>query len=254
MRLRVLGCHGGESPSHRPSSFLVDDALLLDAGSVTRSLSLADQRRVDTVYLSHAHLDHTKDLPLLLDNVLGHREGPVEVVASDATARALEQHLFSGALWPDFTRIPSAEAPAVRIRRIPPGELTKVGRHELFTVPMTHAVECHGVIVTDAGGSVAYTGDTGPTDAFWERLKGWPRLRAILVEVSYPNELDELAHLAGHLTPRLLAAELDKLGPCSVPIYVGHVKPGHEDVVRAQIAELGDPRLQLLKLMDELTL
>ena len=43
MRLRILGCHGGESPTHRATSFLIDDKLLLDAGSMTRGLTVEEQ-------------------------------------------------------------------------------------------------------------------------------------------------------------------------------------------------------------------
>ena len=32
MQLRILGCHGGETPKHRTSSFLVGDTLAVDAG------------------------------------------------------------------------------------------------------------------------------------------------------------------------------------------------------------------------------
>lgn len=254
MRVRVLGCHGGESASHRPASFLVDDVLALDAGALTRSLSLAEQARVDAIFLTHSHLDHLKGVPLLLDNVIGRRQTPVELLASAGTAAALEAHLFSGPLWPDFTRIPSPEAPAVRLRRVPANELVRVGKHELVIVPVSHTVECHGVIVSDGTSAVAYTGDTGPTQAFWDRVRGWPGLRAIIVEVSFPNEQEDLALISGHLTPRLLAGELDKLGESTTPIYVGHMKPGHEEVIRAQLAELADPRLHFLKLMEELSL
>jgi ribonuclease BN (tRNA processing enzyme) len=252
MRLKVLGCHGGESPSHRPASFLIDDELLLDAGAVTRSLSLGDQARIETVFLSHSHMDHLKGLPLLCDNVVGKRQGPIEIVATAGTADTLEQHLFNGKLWPDFTRIPSPEAPTVRIRRIPANEKVRVKGFELFAVPVHHTVECHGIIVSDGSGSIAYTGDTGPTDAFWAALNEWPKLRAVLCEVSFPNAQEALARVSGHLTPALLASELEKMPAVRAPIYVSHVKPGQEETVRQEIAALGDPRLRFARLMEEI--
>jgi ribonuclease BN (tRNA processing enzyme) len=254
MRLKVLGCHGGESPRHRPASFLIDDELLLDAGAVTRSLSLNDQVRVETVFLSHSHMDHIKGLPLLCDNVLGRRSGPVEVVATAGTADSLEQHLFNGKLWPDFTRIPSPEAPVVRIRRIEANTKVQVRGFELFAVPVHHTVECHGVIVSNATGSLAYTGDTGPTDAFWAALREWPKLRAILCEVSFPNDQEALARISGHLTPALLAAELEKIPAVRAPIYISHVKPGQEELVHQEIAAIGDPRIRFSRLMEEIAL
>jgi ribonuclease BN (tRNA processing enzyme) len=255
MRLRVLGCHGGETPSHRPASFLVDDKLLLDAGSVTRSLALGEQARVDFVFISHSHMDHVKDLPLLLENVIGRREGPVTLVASPGTAEILERHLFNGLLWPDFTKVPSAENPVLQVQLAPAGAEVVLDGLELTLVPVDHTVEAHAVLVTGKSGTLAYTGDTGPTDALWRALGEVPRLRAIVCEVSFPDELEELAHVTKHLTPKLLAAELEKLpASLTVPVLVAHVKPGHEEPVRAQLAALGDPRVRMLRLLEEIEL
>ena len=73
MRLRILGAHGGESSTHRASSFLVDNNLLLDAGAVTRSLTLNEQLELDYIFISHSHLDHIRDLALLCDNLIAEK-------------------------------------------------------------------------------------------------------------------------------------------------------------------------------------
>ena len=255
MRLRVLGCHGGESPSHRPASFLVDDTLLLDAGAVTRSLGLGDQARIDFVFVSHSHIDHVRDLPLLCDNVAARRKKPVTLIASHATADALERHVFNGVLWPDFTRIPSPESPILAVRPVAAGEKLAAGGHEIELVAVDHTVDAHAVVVRGKAGTLAYTGDTGPTTALWKTLGDTPRLRAVICEVSFPDELQELALASKHLTPKLLAAELEKLPAASaVPILVAHVKPGHDEAIRAQLAALGDPRIRVLRLLEEIDL
>ena len=71
MNLRVLGCSGGSAPGRSPTSFLVDDVIAIDAGAITSALDGDEQRRVEHVVLSHAHLDHVATLPFLLDNRFG---------------------------------------------------------------------------------------------------------------------------------------------------------------------------------------
>jgi cAMP phosphodiesterase len=216
---------------------------------------LAEQALIDYVYLSHSHLDHVKGLPLLLDNVLAGRQTPVEIIASAGTAAAIANNLFNGLLWPDFGKIPSPEHPTMHIQVIAPATPLTVGGYELQVVPVHHSIECHGVLVTTKSGSLAYTGDTGPTEAFWQMVNAAPKLRAVICEVSFPNEMEGLARRSGHFTPAMLGAELAKYAPQSPsPILVTHMKPGQEEKLKAQLAELNDARIVVLRLMDELDL
>ena len=68
MELRVVGCHGGETPRHRTSAFVVDERLAIDAGSLTSGLDLKAQFRLSACVISHAHLDHIRDLATIADN------------------------------------------------------------------------------------------------------------------------------------------------------------------------------------------
>jgi hypothetical protein len=62
--------------------------------------------------------------------------------------------------------------------------------------------------------------------------------------VSYPNELGKLAASSKHLTPELLALELEKLRR-EVEIYAIHIKPMNRDNVIEQIAALGNSRVSI---------
>ena len=258
MRLRILGCHGGESTSHRATSFLVDDHLLLDAGSMTRGLDLEAQLRIDHIFISHVHLDHIRDLPLLADNVIGLRDQPVYIYCTDFTATALEQHVFNNVIWPDFTQIPNPSdpgRPTLVLKRIVPGQRVKVPGYTVRTVPVNHPVDCQALFVEGESGTLVYSGDTGPTDALWTELNQVEDLRAFIYEVSFPNGMEKLAAISGHLTPNMLAAELQKFHPRqSVPILIYHLKPGFHEVLRAELAALGDSRLRILEPMDEFQL
>jgi ribonuclease BN (tRNA processing enzyme) len=115
MRLRVLGCHGGETPRHRTTCFLIDERITIDAGAVCRSLSLDEQVRLDHMLISHSHMDHVKDLALLADQVVGQRKEPIVLHCGPETAETLAASYFNNYLWPDFTRIPSPQNPVMRI-------------------------------------------------------------------------------------------------------------------------------------------
>jgi ribonuclease BN (tRNA processing enzyme) len=250
VRFRVLGCSGGELPHHRTTCFLVDGKLAIDAGALTSSLPLSRLLKVDDVVLTHSHFDHVKDVPLLADLVAGHRTTPLRVHASTGCARTLRRSVFNGELWPDFTRIPSAGSPVVELRPFSSRRAFQAGGLRFQPVPVRHPVESVGFVVSDGRSAFAISGDTGPTTAFWKRVNATPGLKALLVEVSFPDELQRLADLSGHLTPRTLAGELDKLERADLPILLYHLKPAYEARLRRQVAALRRPNLRILEVGD----
>lgn len=252
MRLRILGCHGGESPEHHNTSFLVDDNILIDAGSLTRSLDIAAQIKIDHVYLSHVHLDHIRDLAMLSDNVIGARPTPVRIHCSHPTAQALQAHFFNNIIWPDFTKIPNPSdpsgGPTLVIEPFTPGQPMTMGPYSFKTVPVHHPVDCQALFLSGSFGTFVYSGDTGPTDALWHALNACSDLVAHIHEVSFVNGMEKLAQLSGHLTPQMLGEELKKFtGKTAAPLLLYHMKPSSQTVLRTQIAALGNPRVQMLE-------
>jgi ribonuclease BN (tRNA processing enzyme) len=250
LRLRILGCAGGELDGQRATSFLLDDAVAIDAGALAASLSLEALDRLEAIVLTHAHLDHVKDVPLVADLVAGRRRRPLVVHASPACVRTLRAHVFNGELWPDFTRIPDERSPVIELR--PFDGPFSAGGYVFRPVRMTHAVESTGYVVSGGGRTFAISGDTGPSDAFWEAANAAAPLAALFVETSFPSRLQPLADVSGHLTPRTLAAELAKLATPAPPIWLYHLKPAHAEEVRAEVAAL-HPAVRILSTGDELT-
>jgi ribonuclease BN (tRNA processing enzyme) len=247
VKLQVLGCHGGELPTCKSTCFLVDDVLALDAGALTSTLPLERLCKVDHVLVTHSHFDHVKDLPLMADLVVGRRETPVTIWASRACARALRESMFNDTLWPDFTRIPTRKAPVLRIRSFRAGASFQVGPFQVRSVRVNHPVECCGFVIRRGGKAFAISGDTGPTDRFWHVLNATRSLRALLVETSFPNALQQLADVSGHLTPRSLEGELAKLTPSDVQVFLYHLKPAFIPQLKAELAHLP---VRLLELND----
>lgn len=258
MRLRVIGCHGGESPTHRMPCFQIDEHLFLDTGALTRGLSVVEQRQVDQIYVSHSHLDHIGDLATLADNVIGQRDTPVEIYCMEETADAIEKHFLNNVVWPDFTKIPNPANPdttVLRMNRLRPGDTVQIGKYSLRTIPVNHPVPCHAVFVNDGQGTLVYSSDTGPTEALWDHINAVDDLKAFIYEVSFPNNMEKLAHVSGHLTPKLLAEELQNFNPKrEVPIYLYGMKPNFTEQLKEEVGALQDERLVMLKPMDEFDL
>ena len=238
MNLRVLGCHGGELPGCRSTCFLVDGSLALDAGALTASLELPALASVDQIVLPPRHFDHVKDLPLLSDLVVGWRSTPVTIWASHVCVQTLRENMFNGSLWPDFTRIPSAEKPVFQLRSFTPGDTFQAGPYRVRSVLVSHPVESCGFVVERAGTALAISGDTGPTQELWELLNRTANLKALLLETSFPDELQDLADISGHLTPRTLRGELSKFQRNGADVLLYHLKPAFVAELKRQVAGL----------------
>jgi len=245
VKLRVLGCSGAEFPGHSPSGFLIDDSLLLDAGTVGSALDQQEQRRIEHILVTHPHLDHIRSIPLLADNIVvsGFAQ-KVQVISIAEVISALRSHLMNGLIWPDFTRIPTPQDPVLSYREIRTDEEFRVGDYAVQACRVNHTVPAVGYRVTRGGTSLLYTGDTGPTERIWE-MAG--ELAALVVEVSFPSSMEEIALMTGHLTPALLAKELAKLSRLPRRILITHLKPQHEEPITSELESLAIPGLELLQ-------
>ena len=245
MKLRVLGCSGAEFPGHSPSAFLIDDSLLLDAGTVGSVLEEDEQWRISDILVTHPHLDHIRSIPLLADNiVVSGISRSVSVVSTREVIAAIGAHLMNGVIWPDFTKIPTPQAPVLYYREIVPEEEFQVGAYSVQARLVNHTVPAVGYRVSRGGTSLLYTGDTGPTDRIWELARD---LAALVIEVSFPSDMEELALVTGHLTPALLGKELKKLAKLPPRILVTHLKPQYYHRIKQELHALRIPAVELLQ-------
>lgn len=255
MQLRVVGCHGGETPKHRTSAFLLDERLAIDAGSLTSGLDLPLQCALEAVLVSHAHLDHIRDLATIADNRAQQGCKPLLVAGTKATLGVLKKHFFNGLLWPDFTQIPTKEEPTIRYQVLVPEKHVTIAGYGVRAIAVTHTIDTCAFVIDKDGASIAYSGDTGPTDRLWEVLAEQTDLRALLMEVSFPNEEQRVATVSGHHTPQTLAADLKKLSdPRRLPTLLYHIKPAFQSQVERQCAKLKGVELTVLGLGDQLLL
>ena len=240
MRLRVLGCSGGIGGRHlRTTSFLVDHDVLLDAGSGVGDLSLAELTQIDHIFVTHSHLDHVTSIPFMVDTVGGMRSRPITVYASAATIEILRNHLFNWAIWPDFTEIPSAEAPFLRYQEIELGRTVTLAGRAFTSLPAIHTVPAVGYRLDSGSGSLVFSGDTGPNDELWNIVNAIPNLKILIIETAFSNKERQLAEISKHLCPSLLAAELAKLD-LDPEVWITHLKPGEIELTMQEIEECAE--------------
>ena len=58
-----------------------------------------------------------------------------------------------------------------------------------------------------------------------------------MIETAFSNRERELAQLAKHLSPEVLASELDEIGlEKRYPIYITHTKPAETETIMREVA------------------
>jgi ribonuclease BN (tRNA processing enzyme) len=235
MRLRVLGCSGGIGGRHlRTTSFLVDNDILLDAGSGVGDLTLAELTRIDHVFVTHSHLDHVTSIPFLVDTVGGMRANPITVHATAPTIEILRNHLFNWSIWPDFTEIPSAEAPFMRYEEVELGRAVTLDGRSFTPLPAVHTVPAIGYHLDSGGGSLVFTGDTGPNDELWKVVNRISNLKILIIETAFSNKERQLAEVSKHLCPSMLADELAKFER-HAEVWITHLKPGEIELTMEEV-------------------
>ncbi len=235
MKIRVLGCSGAIAKDCRTTSFLVDDDLLVDAGTGVGDLTLLEMAAINDVVITHSHLDHIANLPLMIDSVASMRKAALRVHALPETIAALKQHIFNNLIWPDFTQIPSAEKPFLSFHPLQTGTRLKIAGKMIEALPAVHTVAAVGYAITAGAGCWVFSGDTERNPAFWKRINQM-NVAMLVIETAFSNREKQLAQLSLHLSPNVLAQELDQIDKTKrFPIYITHTKPAETEQIMEEI-------------------
>jgi ribonuclease BN (tRNA processing enzyme) len=247
VKLQVLGCSGGIGGNLRTTAFLVDEDVLIDAGTGVGSLSLSEMSKVNHVFVTHSHLDHVACIPFLVDSVGYMREHPLTVHATAETLRILREHIFNWHVWPDFTEIPTVRRPYLRYQRFETEKPVVLDDRSITAIHANHVVPAVGFHLDSGRSSLVFSGDTTCNPCLWEHLNRVENLRYLIIETAFPDKERDLAVASKHLCPSMLAEELTGLKR-PAEIFITHLKPGESELTMQEIHARGGrfrPRMLL---------
>lgn len=242
MKLRVLGCSGGIGPGRRTTSLLINDNILIDAGSGVGDLSLDEMAKIEHIFLTHSHLDHIAFLPLMVDSIFSDITTPIQVHAQEVTLQALKDHIFNWIIWPDFSKLPNPNKAVMKFVPMAPDETLLIDDVLFQMIEVSHTVPAVSYRVEKQGKSIAFSGDTSSNDNLWNRLNAYPGLDVLIVESAFSDNFYDLALASRHYTPSLLVEDLKKLKH-RPEVYLTHLKPGGEDEIVKELQVVA-PNLQ----------
>jgi ribonuclease BN (tRNA processing enzyme) len=239
VEIRILGAHLAEAKGARLTSLLIDGVLAVDAGGLTSSLSLPEQKKIETVLLTHHHFDHTRDLVTLAANAGYYWRKQLKVYGLQYTLDIVTGCLLGGKLYTNFFEYPGKEKPTVILEAIEPYGRKIIAGYDVLAVPVKHSVPAVGYQITSPDGkSLFFTGDTtvGVSDC-WQHVS--PRL--LIIEVAGPDKYEDWLKKAGHLCARLLREELiqfRRLKGHLPRIIVIHIGNPYEQEIKEEVAQV----------------
>ena len=238
MNIKILGCSGGKTIDHAPTSFLLDDRVLIDAGTVMNKLDSDELLKIDHLLLTHSHMDHIAEIPFLALTFMEEKIGDFNVHASQDTTDTIFSNIFNNKVWPDLFTMSKENNGNLHWNIFNHYESFNVADYKIISVPVNHSVPTNGLIIDNGENSFAFTGDTYITEQFWDYCNHQENLKAIIVDVCLPNEQLDLAEKVRHLTPNTLPLELEKLNSTGITIFITHIKPMVREQVIDQIDEI----------------
>lgn len=250
MRIRLLPSSAGrQSQLQCLTSFIIDEHVAVDAGSIGFAFSPGQIGTVRHIIVTHSHSDHTASLPIYIAEAFPMLDTPIIIYGSSEVNAALRQYVFNDQVWPNFENIPliNKSGPTLEFRQLEARQTINVDGIDVTPIPVNHIVPTFGLLVQNAATTVAFTSDTYSTEELWEKASEDRHLKAVFAEVSFPNEMGPLAKASKHLTPELLTVELGKLNR-DVDVYAVHIKPAYRKDVIRQIAALGKPRISVAEI------
>ncbi len=241
MRLEILGCSGGVALGNDTTSFLVDDDLLIDAGTGVGRLSLDQCMKIKSIVLTHSHLDHVCHLPFLLNNTIGKTTESLHVYGLKETIASLKEYMFNGAIWPDFSVLPSVKNPSLVFHTFSLGDVLSLEGKTLTVLPAEHTVPAVGFHIAKEETCFAFSGDSSKNKSFWNALNHLPPVEMLIVDNQYLESEKELSLKAKHYYAKSLKEDFSLLN-YSTSLYLTHLPPNGKEKVFKEAVEVFAPQ------------
>lgn len=254
MKIRLLpssfNAQGTASPEQHLTCYLLDERIALDAGSLSLTFGQGHRKAVRDVIITHPHLDHCAGLPFFIDDLFEELHEPIRVHGTQEALDSLEKHIFNWEIYPRFSEIDNSHGKVMEYHPFKTHEEFTIGDYRIKAIPVNHQVPTVGLIISDGKKTLALSSDTAETDEFWFYLNKEEKVDALLVEASFPNELEELARASYHLTPKMLKSELGKLHHQTRVLAV-HIKPAYYKRTCVELGELGVEGLEVMRIGED---
>ncbi len=247
-QIRILGAQGSRAQNAFTTCLQITKNTLIDAGNIMHALG-DDALHIHRIFFSHAHLDHIIDSAFMIDNFFVKRSESLILYALPQTIEALQKHLFNDEVWPNFNKIPllNSTVPALQYVSITPFERYPIEDGiTLIPIPSNHTVPCCGYIIEQHNSALLFSGDSFHNELLWQTLNENSAIKALIIDVSFPNRLTKIAKESKHLTPNFLESGL-KLLNRDVKIYINHLKPFYVDQITEELCAIGIEKHNILK-------
>ena len=225
--IQILGAYGTKSKGFGTSSFLLNSSNVIDAGNILNTLE-ENSIEIENIWLTHSHLDHIEDIAYILDNYFCMRKKTLNIIGLPQTIQAIQKHYLNDEIWPDFSKIKlqdsdqyTVEYKTLSIEE----EYTINSKSTLRAFYTDHTVASCGYIYTQDENSILITADTYSLESTRVEIQKDKSIKTIVVECSFPSEMENLAKESKHLTPKLLFGMLKSLENSGISLFINHIKP-----------------------------
>ncbi len=233
MKIRFLGTHNTESKHSKLVTFLIDDVLAVEAGSLTSELTFAEQEKVKAILLSHGHYDHIRELPAF---AFGNSSRRTKVFGTRETLQIFSSHLADGLIYPEFASDNFFLAKSVlELCPVEPLLAFDIYGYRVLPVAVQHPISAVGFEIAKGDKRIFYTGDTGSGLAgIWQYIS--PQL--LITDLTLPNRLRDVARDSGHLCAEMLKAELvefQRIKGYLPRVNLVHMSPQYESEIEEDV-------------------
>ena len=225
--VKVLGAYGTRLKGFGTSSFYLNKKNVLDAGNLLNTLG-EESAKIENIWLTHSHLDHISDIAYILDNYFSDRTKSLNIIGLPQTIEALKKHFFNNNIWPDFSKIAMSDSKEMSMKytELKLGVEYEIGDDEYIEAFKTdHTIPSCGYIFKKKDNSILITADTYSLDNVVEILNKRLDITAMIIECSFPSDMQELAKKSKHLTPKLLFESIKNIKRDDLALYINHTKP-----------------------------
>lgn len=236
MKIKFLGVHNSESTSTRLASFVIDEKLAVDAGSLTSELTFAEQARIEWILVSHGHYDHINKIPSFAFNNVDH----LTKIYSTSETLEMVSRLIDGVVYPEFTSDESYLGKAtIELVPMEPYVTQRIDGYDITAIPVNHSLHAVGFeIISSDGNRLFYSGDTGAgLGKVWEKISP----QVLIIDVTFPNRLKNVAADSDHLCPETLMEELTSFNSIKgyfPKVITIHMSPQFEAEITEEIMEI----------------